>query len=131
MRKLVFVLAVAMVVVGVVVYDRNNATQPQLINPPVLVHSEGVVRICAQDKVRDEHTTKVTASTGRLENAGIMFYNTGLDQDGLPSVIIQEDKQCWWYVAPAVKKETLMQLRVWQDGKKTDQATVTLLPDRF
>lgn len=132
MRKVVFVLAVAMVIgiVGVVLYDRNNAPQPQLVNTPVHVLSEGTVRICVEDRVDDRYQTKVTASTGHLKEFRELYYNTGSSQHG-NLVTVRDNKRCLAYTAPWVEKPTTLLLRAWQNGAITDEAKVKLMPNTF
>lgn len=135
MRRLVLILAVAMIAVGagvaVVVYDRSNASQPQLVNPPVHVFSEGVVRICAQDKRDDVYETKITATVGHLSKPSRLeqFANSARNENGRMVTLVNYKEVCSTYFAPTVKVETTMYLSAWQNGKKTDEAEVTLMPD--
>lgn len=133
MRKVVFVLAVAMIIgiVGVVTYDRNDAPQPRLVNAPLHVFSHGIVRVCAQDKRNDGYETKITASAGSLSKPSRLYRyaNTALNEDGKKVIFVSNTNVCSEYRAPSVEKKTTLLLRASQNGKVTDEAKVTLMPD--
>jgi hypothetical protein len=137
MRKVVFILAVALIIVGVVMYDRNdNAPQPQLVNAPLHVFSHGTVRVCAEDKREDGYETKITASTGHLSKPSRSerlnnFVNTATNKDGKTVFLVSRTKVCSEYYAPWVEKPTTLLLRAWQNGEITDEAKVKLMPDMF